>query len=82
MASNSATSDAAHGLIKFIGFAGVIAILGIAISLGKTKQIIEDTSVITKTNQHQIEEITADLKVEQQEIVELDRRVTRVEDKK
>ncbi|ELY9612855.1 hypothetical protein ACEF96_003142 [Salmonella enterica] len=68
-------------MIKFLGFTGVAAIISIAVSLGKTQQVIDDTSAQTKQSQHQIEELTADIRVEQQELVGVDRRVTRLEDK-
>ncbi|SUF61157.1 Uncharacterised protein [Salmonella enterica subsp. arizonae] len=75
------SKDRSHQLIKFLGFTGVAAIISIAVSLGKTQQVIEDTSAQTKQSQHQIDELTADIKVEQQEITDVDRRVTRLEDK-
>ncbi|EBF8308509.1 hypothetical protein ACSVMK_11395 [Salmonella enterica] len=68
-------------MIKFLGFTGVAAIISIAVSLGKTQQVIDDTSAQTKRSQHQIDELTADIRVEQQELVDVDRRVTRLEDK-
>lgn len=73
--------DRSHSLIKFLGFTGVAAIISIAVSLGKTQQVIDDTSAQTKRSQHQIDELTADIRVEQQELVDVDRRVTRLEDK-
>lgn len=75
------SKDGSHSLIKFLGFTGVAAIISIAVSLGKTQQVIDDTSVQTKQSQHQIDELTADIRVEQQELVDVDRRVTRLEDK-
>ncbi len=75
------SKDRSHSLIKFLGFTGVAAIISIAVSLGKTQQVIDDTSAQTKQSQHQIEELTADIRVEQQELVGVDRRVTRLEDK-
>ncbi|EBI4085477.1 hypothetical protein E0U70_06815 [Salmonella enterica subsp. enterica serovar Gloucester] len=68
-------------MIKFLGFTGVAAIISIAVSLGKTQQVIDDTSAQTKQSQRQIDELTADIRVEQQELVDVDRRVTRLEDK-
>ncbi|EAS9012744.1 hypothetical protein FIH39_05875 [Salmonella enterica subsp. enterica] len=68
-------------MIKFLGFTGVAAIISIAVSLGKTQQVIADTSAQTKQSQRQIDELTADIRVEQQELVDVDRRVTRLEDK-
>ncbi|EAU1916901.1 hypothetical protein D6E29_04510 [Salmonella enterica] len=76
------SKDRSHQLIKFLGFTGVAAIISIAISLGKTQQVIDDTSAQTKQSQHQIDELTTDIRVEQQELVDVDRRVTRLEDKK
>ncbi|EDZ3575092.1 hypothetical protein GVT67_11830 [Salmonella enterica] len=76
------SKDKGYQLIKFLGFTGVAAIISIAISLGKTKQVIDDTSAQTKQSQHQIDELTTDIRVEQQELVDMDRRVTRLEDKK
>lgn len=73
--------DRSHSLIKFLGFTGVAAIISIAVSLGKTQQVIDDTSAQTKQSQRQIDELTADIRVEQQELVDVDRRVTRLEDK-
>ncbi|ECK9679548.1 hypothetical protein FE770_00695 [Salmonella enterica subsp. enterica serovar Washington] len=75
------SNDKGHSLIKFLGFAGVAAIISIAVSLGKTQQVIDDTSAQTRQSQHQIDELTADIRVEQQELVDVDRRVTRMEDK-
>lgn len=75
------SNDRSHSLIKFLGFTGVAAIISIAVSLGKTQQVIDDTSAQTKRSQHQIDELTADIRVEQQELVDVDRRVTRLEDK-
>lgn len=75
------SKDRSHSLIKFLGFTGVAAIISIAVSLGKTQQVIADTSAQTKQSQRQIDELTADIRVEQQELVDVDRRVTRLEDK-
>lgn len=75
------SKDRSHSLIKFLGFTGVAAIISIAVSLGKTQQVIDDTSAQTKQSQRQIDELTADIRVEQQELVDVDRRVTRLEDK-
>ncbi|AKW16663.1 hypothetical protein SEESL791_016365 [Salmonella enterica subsp. enterica serovar Sloterdijk str. ATCC 15791] len=75
------SNDKGHSLIKFLGFTGVAAIISIAVSLGKTQQVIDDTSAQTKRSQRQIDELTADIRVEQQELVDVDRRVTRMEDK-
>lgn len=75
------SKDRSHSLIKFLGFTGVAAIISIAVSLGKAQQVIADTSAQTKQSQRQIDELTADIRVEQQELVDVDRRVTRLEDK-
>ncbi|MDL4446325.1 hypothetical protein [Klebsiella michiganensis] len=77
-----ATSEKYHNLIKFLGFAGVATIFGIALSFGRAQQVIDDTSALAKQDQKQIEALTADIKVEQQEINDVDRRVTRLEDDK
>lgn len=82
MSERSATSDKHYPFIKFIGVAGVVAILGAAVSLGHTQQIVEDTSDLAKRDLQQVEMLSADIKVEQQEINDVDRRVTRLEDKK
>ncbi|EII2594265.1 hypothetical protein LG696_002102 [Salmonella enterica] len=75
------SNDKGSSLIKFMGFTGVAAIISIAVSLGKTQQVIDDTNAQTKQSQRQIDELTADIRVEQQELVDVDRRVTRLEDK-
>ncbi|MBZ7392391.1 hypothetical protein FMJ22_13400 [Klebsiella michiganensis] len=77
-----ATSDKTHTMIKFLGFTGIAAIFGVALSFGRAQQVIDDTSALAKQDQKQIEALTADIKVEQQEINDVDRRVTRLEDDK
>lgn len=79
---NTAAFDKAHSLMKFMGFAGVVAIIATAIAIGRTQQVIDDTSALAKTDQAQIESLSADIKVQQQEMNDVDRRVTRLEDKK
>lgn len=55
MSERSATSDKHYPFIKFIGVAGVVAILGAAVSLGHTQQIVEDTSDLAKRDLQQVE---------------------------
>ncbi|TKV08252.1 hypothetical protein FDX19_15555 [Citrobacter sp. wls619] len=76
------SNDKTHSLLKFMGFTGVAAIFGVAFSFGHAQQVIDDTSAMAKTDQAQIESLSADIRVQQQEIVDVDRRVNRLEDKK
>lgn len=85
MSDSSATSnhhERLHTLIKFVGFSGIAALLVAAASIGKTQVIIETSAIALKEEQQQTQQVIEEVKVQQQEITDVDRRVTRLEDKK
>lgn len=71
-----------HSLISVIGFGGVVALFGAAITIGETSAAIRDNTTTAKDAQKQLSEVIAEVHVEQQEITDMDRRVTRLEDRK
>lgn len=85
MSERSVTSEhheRLHSLVKFMGFGGIAALLAIAVSVGKTQNIIESNAIALKEDQQQTQQVIEEVKVQQQEITDVDRRVNRLEDKK
>jgi hypothetical protein len=71
-----------HSLVRFLGFGGLVAVIGLAVTVGKYESSIETTVSAVKDQQTQLSQVITEIHVEQQEITDVDRRVTRLEDRK
>lgn len=84
MSANTDTSkhhEKTHSLVRFLGFGGLVAVIGLAVTVGKYESSIETTVSAVKDQQTQLSQVITEIHVEQQEITDVDRRVTRLEDR-
>ncbi|MBF4180595.1 hypothetical protein [Lelliottia nimipressuralis] len=79
--ATSEHNERTHSLIRFVGFGGIAALLAAAVAIGKTQAVIESDSAMLKEDQHQTEQVIEEVKVEQQELTDVARRVDKLEDK-
>lgn len=71
-----------HSLVRFLGAGGLMAVVGLAVTIGRYESSIETTVLTVKDQQSQLSAVITEIHVEQQEITDVDRRVARLEDKK
>lgn len=74
--------DKTHSLIRFIGAGGLMALIGLAVTIGRYESSIESTVSTVKDQQTQLAAVVTEIHVEQQELTDVDRRVARLEDGK
>ncbi|ASG63932.1 hypothetical protein CEW81_18260 [Kluyvera genomosp. 3] len=74
--------DKTHSLLRFLGAGGLMALIGLAVTIGRYESSIETTVLTVKDQQTQLAAVVTEIHVEQQEITDVDRRVARLEDRK